>query len=62
MIVVDDTPRKLERNYGNLVRITEWLGDLDDRELLLLIKYLTKLKDVENIRKIEKRGWQKHYS
>ncbi len=37
--MLDDTPRKLERNYGNLVRITEWLGDLGDRELLLLIEH-----------------------
>ena len=61
MIMLDDTPRKLERNYGNLIRVTEWLGDLRDRELLLLIKYLTELKDVENVRKIEKRGWQHRY-
>lgn len=61
IIMVDDTPRKLERNYSNLIRITEWLGDSSDRELLILIEYLTELKDVENVRKIEKRGWQKNY-
>ena len=61
MMMVDDTPRKLERNYGNLIRITEWFGDSEDRELLLLIEYLTELKDVENIRQIEKRGWRNRY-
>ena len=61
IIMLDDTPRKLERNYGNLVRVTEWLGDLKDRELLLLIEYLTELKYIKNIRKIEKRGWQYRY-
>ena len=53
IIMVDDTPRKLERNYGNLVRVIEWLGDQNDQELLLLIQYLDYLKDLENIRKIE---------
>ena len=61
IIMVDDTPRKLERNYGNLVRVTEWLGEQNDRELLLLIQYLDYLKDLENIRKIEKRGWRHRY-
>lgn len=61
IIMIDDTPKKLERNYGNLIRVNEWLGNTEDRELLLLIKYLSDLKDVENIRTIEKRGWQNRY-
>ncbi|MEM8673805.1 MAG: NIF family HAD-type phosphatase [Cyanobacteria bacterium P01_G01_bin.67] len=62
IVMIDDTPRKLEKNYGNLVRVREWLGSTEDRELLLLMKYLTDLKKFKNIRKIEKRGWQSHYS
>jgi len=61
MIMVDDTPQKLERNYGNLVRVKEWLGNTEDNELLLLKKYLTDLKDINNIRQVEKRGWQSRY-
>ena len=61
IIMVDDTPKKLEKNYGNLVRITEWLGNIRDKELLKLIKYLTDLKEAENVRTIEKRWWQTHY-
>ena len=61
MIMVDDTPKKLERNYGNLVRVAEWLGEQSDRELLLLIQYLDYLKNIENIREIEKRGWKNRY-
>ncbi len=34
--MVDDTPAKLELNYGNLIRITAWLGDPNDSELLAL--------------------------
>ncbi len=57
-LMVDDTPKKLERHYGNLIRITEWFGDANDSELLALIQYLSELKDAPNVRKVEKRGWQ----
>ena len=62
IIMVDDTPRKLEKNYGNLVRVREWLGETEDNELLLLIKYLSDLRDFDNIRQIEKRGWKSRYT
>ena len=61
MIMIDDTPRKLEKNYGNLIRIREWLGEPDDQELLRLMKYLTDPKEVVNIRTVEKRSWHTHY-
>jgi TFIIF-interacting CTD phosphatase-like protein len=61
IIMVDDTPQKLQKNYGNLVRITKWLGDLGDIELLQLSQYLLDFKDVINVRTIEKRGWQTRY-
>jgi len=60
-MMVDDTPSVLERNYGNLVKIDRYLGDPDDMELLRLMPYLLDLKEVENIRSIEKRGWKSHY-
>jgi len=47
--------------YGNLIRIDAFTGDPDDRELLRLMPYLLKLNTVDNIRKVEKRGWQSHY-
>ena len=58
MIMVDDTPKKLRRNYGNLVRVLPFEGDQRDEELLDLIEYLNQLKDAENIRTVEKRGWK----
>ena len=61
IIMVDDTPQKLERNYGNLVRVNEWLGDTSDLELLYLMAYLAELKEVKNIRQVEKRGWQNRF-
>jgi TFIIF-interacting CTD phosphatase-like protein len=58
IIAVDDTPRKWEKSYGNLVRIAPFEGDESDRELNYLLDYLNTLKDAENIRSIEKRGWR----
>jgi len=57
IIMLDDTPKKLRRNYGNLVRINMFEGDMQDRELKHVMLYLQELKLAENIRKIEKRGW-----
>lgn len=58
VIVVDDTAEKHQQNYGNLVRVREWTGDLEDTELLLLLSYLEKLRTAENIRTVEKRQWR----
>ena len=58
VIMVDDTARKLERNYGNLVRIQPFHGDPEDRELLFLRDYLELLDRQENVRIVEKRYWR----
>lgn len=59
IIVVDDSPEKLKRNYGNLVKIEPFFGDKNDIELAKLEIYLRALKDVENIRAVEKRAWRR---
>lgn len=61
IIMLDDTPQKLIRNYGNLVRVSEWLGDAADSELKHIQALLLELKAVPNVRKIEKRGWLRKY-
>lgn len=58
VIMLDDTPAKLARHYGNLVRVKPFFGDLSDRELFDLTGYLSKLGDAVNIRAIEKRNWR----
>lgn len=58
VIFVDDSPEKHIKNYGNLVRVSEFTGQPDDDELLHLIEYLEHLKGVPNIRAVEKRGWK----
>ncbi|MCA9717248.1 MAG: HAD family hydrolase [Myxococcales bacterium] len=57
IIVVDDTPRKLERSYGNLVRARAFFGALDDRHLGELLPYLESLGELADVRRVEKRGW-----
>ena len=57
-LVVDDTPRAHEDNYGNLVTVRPYLGAQKDSELPLLMDYLPTLKSVGNVRRIEKRNWR----
>lgn len=58
ILVVDDSPEKLQRNYGNYVRVRAFEGDQSDTELLDLLPFLQHLSTVENVRHIEKRGWR----
>jgi len=55
-LMIDDTPSKCERNYGNAIYIPAYEGGEDD-VLPILADYLETLKDVPNVRKVEKRGW-----
>ena len=56
VIVVDDSPEKLSRNYGNLVRVQPYAGGMDD-VLELLAGYLATLSEEQDVRRVEKRGW-----
>lgn len=58
VIVVDDSPEKHRRNYGNLVRVVPFLGDEADQELRLLRSYLDALRTVDDVRAVEKRRWR----
>ncbi|MBN2000027.1 hypothetical protein JW935_20920, partial [candidate division KSB1 bacterium] len=49
---------KIERHYGNHIPILSFIGSVDDRELLYLQMFLQKIKNVPNVRKIEKRWWR----
>ncbi|MCO7225819.1 HAD family hydrolase [Pleionea sp. CnH1-48] len=57
IIMVDNTPRKLMKNYGNLVAIPSFEGESDDEALLYLSHYLRILANASNVRVIDKRGW-----
>ena len=53
-LIVDDTPSKASRNYGNAVYPKLFEGDQTDRELELLGRYLVRLADLPNFRCIGK--------
>ena len=57
ILLIDDSPEKAKKNYGNAIYIKEFTGNKNDNELPRLLKYLISLKNVENVRIIEKRGW-----
>ena len=56
VLVVDDSPEKLARNYGNLVRLPPFTGGQDDI-LEPLASFLEELYAKPDVRVIEKRGW-----
>ena len=58
ILIIDDSPEKLKRNYGNHIRVEPFVGSNDDIELFRLIKYLEKIKLSKNVRIIEKRSWR----
>ena len=59
VLVVDDSPEKHTRNYGNLVQIAPFTGDPNDEELAHLAVYLTQLATLPDVRTIEKRQWRR---
>jgi len=59
VLVVDDSPEKHTRNYGNLVQVAPFTGDPTDDELAHLAAYLTQLAMLADVRSIEKRQWRR---
>lgn len=57
LVVVDDSPEKLLRSYGNHVLIPAWLGSSDDNALLRLPQFLCQLSQAPDVRTVEKRRW-----
>ncbi len=58
VLIVDDSPEKLSRNYGNAVYLLPWEGAPDDVELPALLAYLHTLGEVPDVRSLEKRHWR----
>jgi RNA polymerase II subunit A small phosphatase-like protein len=58
VLVIDDTPEKHERNYGNLIRVQPFMGDPADDELVRLLPFLRHLASLNDVRIVEKRGWR----
>ena len=62
ILAVDNDPEKFYSSYRNYIRVDSFEGKLEDKTLKNLAHYLETLKDVNNVRRIEKRGWWLHYS
>ena len=62
ILIVDDTPKKVERNFGNAIYVKPYFGDPDDSELRHLSSYLKSLSQLPNVRSVEKRGWRNNCS
>ena len=58
VLVVDDSPEKHTRNYGNLVTVQAFEGDPADDELPRLARYLEQLAPEPDYRQVEKRRWR----
>jgi TFIIF-interacting CTD phosphatase-like protein len=62
IIGIDDTAAKYAKNYGNLVLVSEFIGDLLDDELLVIQGYLESLSSLSSVRRVEKRRWRERLS
>jgi|GEM_PF-659719 len=58
VVLVDDSPEKAQRQYGNYIRVEAYEGDPGDRELPVLRQFLRSFDPVADVRPIEKRGWR----
>lgn len=58
VLMVDDSPEKHTRNYGNLVQVRPFVGEPADDELPRLARYLAELATRDNVRAVEKRYWR----
>lgn len=58
VLMIDDSPEKLQRNFGNHLRVRPFIGDPSDTELRDLLPFLKHLSQKSNFRIIEKRGWR----
>jgi TFIIF-interacting CTD phosphatase-like protein len=58
VLVVDDSPEKHVKNYGNLIHVKPFLGDESDVELPRLLRYIHSLAGHPDVRSVEKRHWR----
>jgi RNA polymerase II subunit A small phosphatase-like protein len=57
ILFIEDDLRVVQRSYGNLIQISPFSGNADDKELSELLKFLSKLRHVDNVRTIDKLNW-----
>lgn len=57
ILIIDDSPKKLDRHYGNLISVLPFKGSLQDTELRDILPFLEWMRSAPNVRVIEKRDW-----
>jgi len=60
VLMLDDSPEKLQRNFGNHLQLKPFEGDPLDQELLDVLPYLEWLSKEDDFRAIDKRSWRQH--
>jgi carboxy-terminal domain RNA polymerase II polypeptide A small phosphatase len=55
---IDNTPFTFSLNYGNGIQVKDFTGHQEDTELRDLTKYLELIKDVPDVRPVDKRAWR----
>lgn len=58
VLILEDEPRKVAKNYGNALYVRPFFGDPSDDELPRLAAYLAKIATQADFRQLEKRGWR----
>jgi len=58
VLLIDDSPEKARRQYGNHLHLRPFQGDPHDRELLDVLPFLDWIRNQDDFRKIEKRNWR----
>ncbi|MBN1895831.1 HAD family hydrolase [bacterium] len=58
VLIIDDSPEAVGRNYGNHLFLRPFRGEQDNHEFLEVLPFLEWLKDQEDFRTIEKRTWR----
>lgn len=61
IIAIDDYAPYYQRQYSNLVSVPEFKGQKERPLFPHLMRYLKRLSQLDNVRKIDKRGWLTRY-
>ena len=67
-LIIEDTQGNCRFNYGNAIYVHDYddvirgtrgvNGDMEDKDLHMLMQYLQSLRGVRNVRCVEKRWWR----
>ena len=62
IVMIDDSPEKLQVTPGNLVAVRPYYGEHEDDELQRLTNYLNSIKGQPAIGHLNKQDWREHVS